>query len=108
MGQLPTWWYRTEYFWIGIRLSSNTILVNPYDRISSLADEARAQTLLPDACRVLVSAAYGPAPTSRETTQGLQRTHRASYRYPVANWVYFKMLANALMTTNFGQMGLSH
>lgn len=84
------------------------ILANPYDRIPSLADEARAQTLLSDARSVLVSAAYGPAPTSRETTQGLQRTHCASYRHPVASWVYFKCFANAYMTTDFGQMGLSH
>ena len=29
MGQLPTWWYRTEYFWIGVSLEE--ILVNLAD-----------------------------------------------------------------------------
>ena len=29
MGQLPTWWYRTEYFWIGVSLEE--ILVDLAD-----------------------------------------------------------------------------
>ena len=26
MGQLPTWWYRTEYFWIGLTVHITTVL----------------------------------------------------------------------------------
>jgi acyl-CoA-dependent ceramide synthase len=41
MGQLPTWWYRTEHFWIGIRISLGAwSSLTPYFRIPSLANEA--------------------------------------------------------------------
>ncbi len=43
MGQLPTFWYRTEYFWIGAPLFVDTLddRLTTDDRLSSLGYEAR-------------------------------------------------------------------
>lgn len=45
MSQLPTWWYRTEYFWIGTfgrRRGHASIKLTEVPRLSALGHEARA------------------------------------------------------------------
>jgi acyl-CoA-dependent ceramide synthase len=67
MSELPTWWYRTEYFWIGTSTVPRTrfILIYFY-RLSSLGHEASTQALLPNANVLLAPAAHRASPWPRE------------------------------------------
>jgi hypothetical protein len=79
MGQLPTWWYQTEHFFLGAPRRSSRI-VHPADdarRLPRVEHEAGAEALLPHARRVLDAAGGRDAVRAREAAQGLLRAHRA-------------------------------
>ena len=92
MSHLPTWWYNCPHFWIGTfvvsRCGNFKLTVN--FRLPTLADDSRTQALLSHAGVLLVSTAYRPRPSSRETPERPQG-------------------ANLLRTTSslYGSLGLS-
>ena len=70
MSRLPTYWYRTQYFWIGS--SPNICLGFRFHlrsrRLPALEHEPGHETLLPHAILLLVSAIARFAPRTGETT----------------------------------------
>jgi hypothetical protein len=57
MTQLPTYWYNTDYFWVGecINISCfNIYFIYFLLRLSCMAIETGIEALLPDANRLLV------------------------------------------------------
>ena len=87
MEQLPTYWYNTKAFWIGIMsLNSGVHHLITAIRLSTLGDEAAAQVVLSHASILLgPTTPHSPSP-SREATEGLLRArvpplcHHLAYR----------------------------
>lgn|SRR5258708_2873882 len=86
MSQLPTWWYRTEHFWLGVPIMRSSLLLSTHRniRISSLADDSTAQAILSHAIIVLGSAAFCAYSEAGEAAQGLYGIGHTSPRYYLA------------------------
>lgn len=73
MSQLPTYWFRTEYFWISERsvLVCFSHLPHCPQRLSTLGHVARTQALSTHASSLLVPATHRSSSSPRKTAQRL-------------------------------------
>ena len=91
MTQLPTYWYKTEAFWVGectdISCFSLCLIHLFLNRLSCMANETGIKKLLLDAICLLVPANVDTCPGSRETSQRSLGARFSSPCHYVACWV---------------------
>ena len=91
MRTLPTWWYRTEYFFIGKSnfpiLELLFYLLTFIHRLSPLGDDASTETLLHHASVILDSTVDCIGTENRETTKGFQGARSSPHRDALAHRV---------------------
>lgn len=94
MSKLPTWWYRTEYYWIGTLSTTSAFsgCTHDFGRLPSLANAPCTQALLSNALFVLDTAAYRACLEDWKAPQGLQRTSYSSFGDVMADRVWFLLL----------------